>query len=111
MTFATSFERKKRRHAPLARVISLIVGLLTALTAALAGGSAAIAQTKVTLGTAKDPNLGSQIVIARERGFFKEAGIDAEIKLFPSGGDLAAAFVGGSVHMGSSGATPVTILR
>jgi ABC-type nitrate/sulfonate/bicarbonate transport system substrate-binding protein len=65
------------------------------------------AQTKVTIGTARDPNLGAQIVIAREKGFFRDAGLDADIKYFPSGGDLMGAFVGGSIAYGSAGATPV----
>lgn len=69
------------------------------------------AQTKVVIGTAKDPNLGSQIIVAREKGFFKEQGLDAEIKFFPTGGDLMSAFVGGSVQMGSAGLTPVLLLR
>ncbi len=71
----------------------------------------AISQTKVTIGTARDPNLGAQIVIAREKGFFREAGLDADIKYFPSGGDLMSAFVGGSVAYGSAGATPVLTIR
>jgi ABC-type nitrate/sulfonate/bicarbonate transport system substrate-binding protein len=74
-------------------------------------GPLSFAQTKVTIGTAKDPNLGAQLVIARERGFFQAVGLNAEIKYFPSGGDLMAAFVGGSVDMGSAGATPVTTVR
>jgi ABC-type nitrate/sulfonate/bicarbonate transport system substrate-binding protein len=69
------------------------------------------AQTKVSIGTARDPNLGAQIVIAREKGFFRDAGIDADINYFPSGGDLMSAFVGGSVAYGSAGATPVLTIR
>lgn len=69
------------------------------------------AQTKLTIGTAKDPNLSAQIVIARDKGFFEQAGVDADISFFPSGGDLMAAFVGGSVSMGTAGATPTTTLR
>ena len=65
------------------------------------------AQTKVSIGTARDPNLGAQIVIAREQGFFKEQGLDADVKYFPSGGDLMTAFVGGSVAYGTAGSTPV----
>ena len=72
---------------------------------------AAGAQTAVTIGTAKDPNLASQIVIAREKGFFKEAGVDVTVNYFPSGGDLMAAVVGRSVQMGSSGSTPTITLR
>ncbi len=70
-----------------------------------------LAQTKVTVGTARDPNLGAQIVIAREKGFFKAAGLDADVKYFPSGGDLMSAFAGGSVAYGSAGATPVLTVR
>ena len=72
---------------------------------------AAGAQTAVTIGTAKDPNLASQIVIAREKGFFKEAGVNVTVNYFPSGGDLMAAVVGHSVEMGSSGSTPTITLR
>jgi|ERR1043166_4783278 ABC-type nitrate/sulfonate/bicarbonate transport system substrate-binding protein len=99
-------------YRPVAAVAPLRSGvvLLCAIGAALCS-SFVLAQTKITLGSAKDPNLGSQFVIARDRGFFRDAGLDAEIKYFPSGGDLMAAFVGGSVQMGSSGATPVTTLR
>lgn len=71
----------------------------------------AVAQTAVTVGTAKDPNLAAQIVIAREKGFFKDAGLNATISYFPSGGDLMAAIVGGSVSIGASGSTPTTTLR
>jgi NitT/TauT family transport system substrate-binding protein len=99
-------QRSRSRASTLSAGLSALFAWL-----ALAASAPAVAQTKVVLGTAKDPNLGSQLVIAREKGYFKEAGLDAEIKFFPSGGDLVAAFVGGSVHMGSSGATPVTILR
>lgn len=71
----------------------------------------ATAQTAISIGTAKDPNLGSQIVIARDKGFFKDAGLDVTINYFPSGGDLMAAMVGRSVQIGSSGATPTITLR
>ncbi len=101
----------REAHQRFARGVARTVSLCATLAALAAAIASAQAQTKVVLGTAKDPNLGSQLVIAREKGYFKDAGLDAEIKYFPSGGDLAAAFVGGSVQMGSAGATPVTILR
>src|SRR5215510_8965943 len=69
------------------------------------------AQTKIALGTAKDPNLAAQIAIASAKGFFREAGVDVDVKYFPSGGDLMTAVVGGTVGIGSSGSTPVTTLR
>src|SRR5688500_10131558 len=97
--------------APAARLRRMTIGTLLVLSTILIPPGTSLAQIKVSIGTAKDPNLGSQLVIARERGFFREAGVDADIKYFPSGGDLMAAFVGGSVQMGSSGSTPTTTLR
>lgn len=86
------------------------VALQASLALSLTGAAAA-ADTKVTVGTAKDPNLGAQLVIAQQKGYFREAGLNVEIKYFPSGGDLMAAFVGGSVQLGAAGATPTTTLR
>jgi ABC-type nitrate/sulfonate/bicarbonate transport system substrate-binding protein len=85
--------------------------MATLLAITVAGAGMAQAQTKVVIGTAKDPNLGAQIIIARDKGFFKEQDLDAEVKYFPTGGDLMSGFVGGSVQMGSAGLTPVTLLR
>lgn len=76
-----------------------------------AGPVAALEKTDVAIGTAKDPNLGAEIVIAREKGYFKKAGLNVVVKYFPSGGDLLAAVVGGSVDLGSSGSTPTSTLR
>lgn len=86
------------------------IALRAGLALAFACGPAA-AETKLTIGTAKDPNLGAQLIIAQENGYFRDAGLGVEIKYFPSGGDLMAAFVGGSVQLGSAGATPTTTLR
>jgi len=67
--------------------------------------------TSVTIGTARDPNLGALIIITNERGYFEESGLDMDVQFFPSGGDLASAVVGGSILIGSSGSTPTTTLR
>jgi ABC-type nitrate/sulfonate/bicarbonate transport system substrate-binding protein len=88
---------------------SAIAALTLAGTLGMA--SSGDAQTAVTIGTAKDPNVAAQIAIAREKGYFKQVGLDAKVSEFPSGGDLMAAFVGGSVQMGSAGTTPVITLR
>jgi NitT/TauT family transport system substrate-binding protein len=93
-------------HCSRARLAAALIALMSAAVPQLT-----TAQTKVSIGTAKDPNLAAQIAIAREKGYFKDAGIDAEVKYFPSGGDLMTAVVGGSVAIGSSGATPTTTLR
>lgn len=86
--------------------------LLAATIAAFSISPApAWAQTKVSIGTAKDTNLASPLIIAREKGYFRDAKLDVDLKYFPSGGDVIAAFVGGSVQFGSSGSTPTMHLR
>lgn len=82
-----------------------------AIATIIAWHGSPFAQTKVIIGTGKDPNLGAPLIIAQEKGFFRAAGVDVELKFFPTGGDTIAAFVGGSIHMGSSGSTPTTNLR
>jgi len=82
-----------------------------ATIACVAAALPATAQTALTIGTAKDPNLAAQIVVARDKGYFKEAGLDVNVSYFPSGGDLMAAIVGGSAAIGAAGSTPVTTLR
>lgn len=72
---------------------------------------AAEALTEVTIGTSKSTQLAAQIVVADAKGFFEKAGLDADIKYFPSGGDLMAGFVGGSVEFGSGGSAPTLIMR
>jgi ABC-type nitrate/sulfonate/bicarbonate transport system substrate-binding protein len=79
--------------------------------AMLVASQGSFAQTKVTIGTGKDPNLGAPLIVAQEKGFFREAGLDVDLRYFPTGGDTIAAFVGGSIQMGSSGSTPTTNLR
>ncbi len=89
--------------------LTVMSGLLALVSTAMPLPCAA--QAKVALGTAKDTNLAAQIAVATAKGYFREAGVDVDVKYFPSGGDLMTAVVGGSVGIGTSGATPVTTLR
>lgn len=85
---------------------------LTALAAvAIAAWTTPAFAQKVVIGTGKDPNLGAPLIVAAEKGYFRDAKVDVELRYFPTGGDTIAAFVGGSIHIGSSGATPTTALR
>lgn len=91
-------------------MLRFIIWIIT--VASIAIGTASTAQAaRVTIGTSQDPNNGAQVLIAEKKGFFKDEGLDASVKYFPSGGDLMAAFVGGSVDFGSSGAIPILTLR
>ena len=98
-----------RRHA--ARILRAALLALPAFVLVAVPDCVVAAQTAVSIGAGKDPNLAAQIVIAREKGFFKAAGLEVEVKYFPSGGDLITAMIGGSVGIGASGATPITTLR
>lgn len=44
---------------------------------------------------------------AREQGFFKQAGIDADVQLFTSGGAIAAAVAGGALQVAAANPLPV----
>jgi ABC-type nitrate/sulfonate/bicarbonate transport system substrate-binding protein len=105
---SVSRETVGRRACQIARQLSSFLVLTLAV---LPGSTPALEATRLAIGTAKDPNLGTELVIARDKGFFKAVGLDVEIKYFPSGGDLTAAIVGGSLDIGSSGSTPTTTLR
>jgi len=89
----------------------MATGALMLSLVAWVGAALALEMNRLAVGSAKDPNLATELVIARERGFFKAVGLEVEITYFPSGGDLSAAIVGGSVAVGSSGSTPTTTLR
>lgn len=77
--------------------LTLLVGVVVALTAALSGQ--AHAQSRVIFGTAG--SLGdSSIAIATaiDKGYFKEAGIQAEVVDFRGGAPALQALLGGSIH-------------
>ncbi|TCT09652.1 ABC transporter substrate-binding protein [Paralcaligenes ureilyticus] len=87
-------------------IVSMSLGI-----AAIVATVSAYGQTKVTIGTSRDPNNGAQILIAEQKGFFRDVGLDVTVKYFPSGGDLMSAFVGGSIQYGSAGTIPVLTIR
>lgn len=66
---------------------------------------------KVIVGTAKDPNLAAPLIVAVKKGFLTQQGLDAEIKYFPTGGDLVAAAASGSIKLAITGDAPALNLR
>lgn len=80
-----------------------------ALAAALALGSlAAEAQTKVNIGYTAVTDFAAAFV-AKEEGFFKKHGIDAELTLIAINSNIPAAMLGGSIQVG--GPTPSVFLQ
>ncbi|MBB6309168.1 ABC transporter substrate-binding protein [Xanthobacter tagetidis] len=73
---------------------------LALAAAALAGlGLPAAAQTKITAGTAAFNEALLPIYTAKEKGYFKDAGIELEITAFKGGGPAVQALVSGSIDM------------
>jgi ABC-type nitrate/sulfonate/bicarbonate transport system substrate-binding protein len=90
------------------------IGMAVAGVLALAAGARAQApeQTRVVLGVGIDQSVAAWPIIARDKGFFRDAGVpDVDIKLFSSGAAMAEALAAGSVSLGFSGDAPVIIMR
>ncbi|MEP9375372.1 ABC transporter substrate-binding protein [Aquabacter sp. CN5-332] len=71
--------------------------LATAALAAL--GTAAVAQTKITAGTASFNEALLPIYTAQEKGYFKDVGLAVEMVAFKGGGPAVQALVSGSIDM------------
>jgi ABC-type nitrate/sulfonate/bicarbonate transport system substrate-binding protein len=84
-----------------------------AVAAAGPGPRGAWAQGSVKVGTAVlgDYALAGPIVVALERGLFKQEGIDVEYIPFRGGPDLAKAIIAGEILLGATGSTDIFVFR
>ncbi|MBI4591696.1 MAG: ABC transporter substrate-binding protein [Candidatus Rokubacteria bacterium] len=73
------------------------------LTAELSAG-AAPERKSLDIHTARDAQLASQLVIAQTKGFFREEGIQVQIKYFTAGSEIPPGMAAGSIVMASAGA-------
>ena len=89
-----------RMHAQSSKVV--LPFLFTLLLSAVFAVGSARADDKVRIGVGVDPSFTTWWV-AKDRGFFKKHGIDAEITQFSGGPDLADATMAGEMDFGSSG--------
>jgi len=62
------------------------------------------------IGSVLDPNINLPLLVADQQGFFKQYGVPATVKLFPSGAEIVQAIAGGSIDFGATGGVPATIL-
>ena len=75
-----------------------------------ASGSRAIAQSTPTLHIALIPSdIAAEVYYAKEQGFFKKAGYDAEFVPITSGAAISAAVAGGSADIGFSNVVSLAI--
>tara|TARA_A100001037_G_scaffold266912_1_gene259405 strand:+ start:8314 stop:9333 length:1020 start_codon:yes stop_codon:yes gene_type:complete len=90
----------------------LVAGVSLALLvgSAAAGTQAFAEETKFTIGTARDLQLGAQIGMAKHKGFFKEEGLDVEVAYFGSGAEMTSAMAAGKLQIGSFGDFPSIIM-
>jgi NitT/TauT family transport system substrate-binding protein len=80
------------------------------LVIAMATPAAAQSGAKFTIGSVLDPNINIPLLVAEQQGYFKQFGVPATVKLFPSGAEIVQAIAGGSIEFGATGGVPATIL-
>jgi NitT/TauT family transport system substrate-binding protein len=79
--------------------------IFTIILAAMFPASAAIAQTKLTIGTASGGTAVAALFAAREEGFFSKRGIDTTILMSNLDPDIPAALVSHSIDIATTSAT------
>jgi NitT/TauT family transport system substrate-binding protein len=60
-------------------------------------------QPKIEIAAVRDPQLGAQIAIAEEFGYFRDEGLDATVHWNQSGADVITVMAGGSQYIGTGG--------
>ncbi len=90
--------------------LKLTAGLVTSASLA---PRISLAQPAVKIGTAvlADYGLAGPVIIAAEKGFFKEQGVNAEFLPFRGGPDLLKAVMVGEVLIGVTGSTDIIQFR
>src|SRR5262249_56728299 len=97
---------KNGRHGPLhVRWVGVLTGVLAvvALTCGLAGAQAP-ERKSLDVHTARDAQPASKLVIADKKGFFREQGLEVQIKYFTAGSEIPPGMAAGSIVMASAGA-------
>jgi NitT/TauT family transport system substrate-binding protein len=91
---------------------TFLAGAATAAPAALAPRRAR-AQSAVKIGTAVlgDYSMAGPVIVALEKGFFKDEGLAAEFVPFRGGPDLLKAVMAGEILIGVTGSTDILVFR
>jgi NitT/TauT family transport system substrate-binding protein len=98
------FRRISRRRAIELAGSSLGLALLPKLPRATAAKAAEVLEEpKIEIAAVRDPQLGAQVAIAEEFGYFKDAGLDATVHWNQSGADVITVMAGGSQYIGTGG--------
>src|SRR5258708_12020044 len=95
------------RHIPRRRLMHRASGglVLAVLAKPLLGSAAkaaeAIEEPKIEIAAVRDPQLGAQIAIANEFGYFKDEGLDATVHWNQSGADVITVTARGTQYIGT----------
>src|SRR5262249_61141494 len=97
---------KNRGHRSVcSRWVEALTGLLAMV--GLVHGSAfaqALERKSLDVHTARDAQPASKLVIADKKGFFREQGLEVQIKYFTAGSEIPPGMAAGSIVMASAGA-------
>jgi len=97
---------KNRGHRSFcSRRVEVLTGLLAIVGLAHGSAFAQVLERKsLDVHTARDAQLASQLVIADKKGFFREQGLEVQIKYFTAGSEIPPGMAAGSIVMASAGA-------
>src|SRR2546428_14030466 len=88
------------RHERLrARWLGALVGLLAVVGLAHAQ---APERKSLEVHTARDAQLASQLVIAEKKGFFRDQGLEVQVKYFPAGAEIPPGVAAGRIVVASA---------
>jgi NitT/TauT family transport system substrate-binding protein len=85
-----------------------------ALLALGLGDATAVAQPEtrnLKIGTARDPQLATEIAVAKYKGYFEQEGLNVEIGYFVSGAEMMSAVAAKQLMLASFGESPAINLR
>lgn len=100
------------KHKTMSRTILGIVLLLslTVFSASCQKTEKSIGpKEKITIGVAEGAQYSLPFIIAREKGFFQEEGLDATIRVYPSGKKAFEAMFAGEVDSATLAQTPIVL--
>src|SRR5580692_6345033 len=81
------------------RLTATLLGVAAVVGASLPGSAQAVATLKIAT---TPTDIGSQVFFAQDKGFFKAAGLDADIQVISNGAAITAAVQSGALDIAQS---------
>jgi NitT/TauT family transport system substrate-binding protein len=88
-----------------------MLGGLAASSLTARAAADALEISSFEFGANRDPQLGAQVVVAAEKGFFKSEGLDLKIVWTQQSGDLQPLVAGGSINVATLGMHSIIPMR